>query len=188
MLMYYITFNSVTIKSSLTFHPYPHCKPPIIHIMASQLLCIAGSWNSQCRRKSTVSVTHKSERVMNSASARHRNFHHDQHSSRSHVKLVSSSPHLENEDHVKGKKNKFVQGRSEARERPRLGLWYLTSCISRILRKARAFYNEFCCDAIYDDGDDTIGMRGYNYEVMLVDPYFSIPVTPVTSHDNSIRY
>ncbi|KAK9928296.1 hypothetical protein M0R45_025439 [Rubus argutus] len=97
---------------------------------------------------------------MNSASTRHRNFHHDQHSSTNHVKLVSSSPHLENEDHVKGKKNKIVKGRSEARERPRLGLWYLTSCISHILRKARAFYNEFCCDAIYDDdGADTTGMQ-----------------------------
>lgn len=89
---------------------------------------------------------------------------------------------------MKGKKNKFAKGRSEAQEHRGLGLWYVTSCISHILRKARAFYNEFCCDAITDGGDDTTRRQGYNYEVMLVDPYFSIPITPFTSHDYSTKY
>lgn len=153
--------------------------------MASQFLCITASWNSQCRRKSTKSVSHKYERVMNSSSVRHRNYGHDQHSSRSHVKLESSSPRLENGDHVKRKESKFTKGRSDAQEHQRSGLWYVTSCISHILRKARAFYNEFCCDAIFYDVDDTTRMQGYNDEVMLVDAYFSIPIIPFTSHDYS---
>ncbi|KAF5735239.1 hypothetical protein HS088_TW15G00740 [Tripterygium wilfordii] len=52
-----------------------------------------------------------------------------------------------------------------------LGLWYMTSTISYILRKARAFYNEFCCDTF---DDPFVGTN----ELTLVDPYFGLPVVP----------
>lgn len=54
-----------------------------------------------------------------------------------------------------------------------LNLWYFASTISHILRKAKAFYNECCCDA-YEDGKIV--------EVTLVDPYFSMPALPCTSY------
>lgn len=46
-------------------------------------------------------------------------------------------------------------------------LWYMKCSISFILRKARAFYNEFCCDT-YVESNTMV--------VVDVDPYFSIPV------------
>ncbi|KAF2542867.1 hypothetical protein F2Q70_00034637 [Brassica cretica] len=45
--------------------------------------------------------------------------------------------------------------------------WYMKCSISYILRKARAFYNEFSCDACV--GSSTM---------VVVDPYFSVPVLP----------
>ncbi|XP_010434419.1 PREDICTED: uncharacterized protein LOC104718378 [Camelina sativa] len=45
-------------------------------------------------------------------------------------------------------------------------LWYMKCSISYILRKARAFYNEFCCDTYVESSSDMV----------VVDPYFSIPV------------
>ncbi|GLT74903.1 hypothetical protein SLA2020_466680 [Shorea laevis] len=61
-----------------------------------------------------------------------------------------------------------------ARELTRSRIWYLTSPISYILRKARAFCNEFCCDS-YNDR-----IRG-NEAMLLANPYFSIPVIPPPS-------
>ncbi|XP_006282736.2 uncharacterized protein LOC17878893 [Capsella rubella] len=46
-------------------------------------------------------------------------------------------------------------------------LWYMKCSISFILRKARAFYNEFCCDTYVEAGGSNM---------VVVDPYFSIPV------------
>lgn len=92
-----------------------------------------------------------------------------------HVKLESD------EEYVKGKKSKF-KGRFEAQEAARqLGFRYLTSCFSYILRKARAFYNEFAVM--------------HYLMVMIVKGHWdmmkscwwililSIPVTPFTSLD-----
>ncbi|KAG7542236.1 hypothetical protein ISN45_Aa07g022340 [Arabidopsis thaliana x Arabidopsis arenosa] len=44
-------------------------------------------------------------------------------------------------------------------------LWYMKCSISHILRRARAFYNEFCCDTYAESNT-----------MAVVDPYFSIPV------------
>ncbi|CAH8292366.1 unnamed protein product [Eruca vesicaria subsp. sativa] len=49
-------------------------------------------------------------------------------------------------------------------------LWYMKCSISFILRKARAFYNEFSCDT--SAGSSTM---------VLVDPYFSVPVLPYSN-------
>ncbi|KAJ0263599.1 Uncharacterized protein HA466_0039180 [Hirschfeldia incana] len=49
-------------------------------------------------------------------------------------------------------------------------LWYMKCSISFILRKARAFYNEFSCDT--SAGSSTM---------VVVDPYFSVPVLPYNS-------
>lgn len=107
-------------------------------------------------------------------SLQHRYFGH-QHNSLNHVKLESD------EEYVKGKKSKF-KGRFEAQEAARqLGFRYLTSCFSYILRKARAFYNEFAVM--------------HYLMVMIVKGHWdmmkscwwililSIPVTPFTSLD-----
>ncbi|KAG2318403.1 hypothetical protein Bca4012_055376 [Brassica carinata] len=45
--------------------------------------------------------------------------------------------------------------------------WYMKCSINYILRKARAFYNEFSCDTHV--GSSTM---------VVVDPYFSVPVIP----------
>ncbi|XP_010054918.2 uncharacterized protein LOC104443287 [Eucalyptus grandis] len=67
--------------------------------------------------------------------------------------------------------------RRRGRDPPRLlGLWYLGSSIKYILMKAKAFYNEFCCDAF----EDSLVVKN-DGAVSLVDPYFSIPVTPPPS-------
>ncbi|KAF8107614.1 hypothetical protein N665_0119s0076 [Sinapis alba] len=49
-------------------------------------------------------------------------------------------------------------------------LWYMKCSISFILRKARAFYNEFSCDTSV--GSSTMA---------VVDPYFSVPVLPYSN-------
>ncbi|CAN6913739.1 unnamed protein product [Brassica oleracea] len=49
-------------------------------------------------------------------------------------------------------------------------LWYMKCSISFILRKARAFYNEFSCDTSV--GSSTM---------VVVDPYFSVPVLPYSN-------
>lgn len=64
-----------------------------------------------------------------------------------------------------------------AREVLHLNLWYFTSTISHILRKAKAFYNECCCDAYEDEKMKKI-------EVISIDPYFSMPVLPYTTMAN----
>ncbi|KFK28600.1 hypothetical protein AALP_AA7G018600 [Arabis alpina] len=46
-------------------------------------------------------------------------------------------------------------------------LWYMKCSISYILRKARAFYNEFSCDTYAESST-----------MVEVDPYFSVPVLP----------
>ncbi|ESQ55432.1 hypothetical protein EUTSA_v10026404mg [Eutrema salsugineum] len=57
------------------------------------------------------------------------------------------------------------------REVARLSLlWYMKSSISFILRRARAFYNEFCCDTYVASST-----------MVVVDPYFSVPVLPFNS-------
>ena len=77
-----------------------------------------------------------------------------------------------NDDHVKGKKMKMKRKPKHwAQERSRLGFWYVTTSIRYILRKARAFYNEFCSEK-YDDHP-----KMFN-QVMIAEPYFSIPVIP----------
>ncbi|XP_057964871.1 uncharacterized protein LOC131155633 [Malania oleifera] len=54
------------------------------------------------------------------------------------------------------------------------GSWYLAPSLSSIARKARAFCDRFCCDA----SENPITSAK---EVVLVDPYFSIPVFPATA-------
>ncbi|CAA7054879.1 unnamed protein product [Microthlaspi erraticum] len=49
-------------------------------------------------------------------------------------------------------------------------LWYMKCSISYILRRARAFYNEFCCDTHVQSST-----------TFVVDPYFSVPVLPVNN-------
>ncbi|KAJ6415425.1 hypothetical protein OIU84_004256 [Salix udensis] len=72
------------------------------------------------------------------------------------------------------KLRKRKRDRGWGRELPRyLGLWFMSSSISYILRKSRAFYNEFCCDKYFDDSSSAMG-----HELMLADPYFSFPVIP----------
>ncbi|KAI3439732.1 uncharacterized protein J3R85_004370 [Psidium guajava] len=64
-----------------------------------------------------------------------------------------------------------------ARELPRLlGFRYLESSIRYILMEAKAFYNEFCHDA----SEDSLVVKNDEL-VSMVDPYFSIPVTPPPS-------
>lgn len=75
---------------------------------------------------------------------------------------------------VKGKKHN-LQSRKHGllpQEFLQLGLWYMASSISYILRKAKVFNNQCCRDAFKDS-------RMGN-QAMLVDPYFSIPVIPHT--------
>lgn len=69
------------------------------------------------------------------------------------------------------KRSSSSKARVQGTEVPRLGLVHLTASISHILRRARAFYNEFCCDA-YDEYDSSRSRS----QVMVVDPYFSMPV------------
>ncbi|GAY53495.1 hypothetical protein CUMW_149590 [Citrus unshiu] len=79
-----------------------------------------------------------------------------------------------NDAHVKGKKMKMKMKRKPkhwAQERSRLRFWYVTTSIRYLLRKARAFYNEFCSEK-YDDNPKVFK------QVMIADPYFSIPVIP----------
>lgn len=49
-------------------------------------------------------------------------------------------------------------------------LWYMKCSIRYILRRTRAFYNEFCCDTHVQSST-----------TVVVDPYFSVPVLPVNS-------
>lgn len=64
-----------------------------------------------------------------------------------------------------GKRRRWV------RDLSRLSAWYMASSISYILRKARAFYNELCCEN-YDDS-----FQG-NEAMLIANPYFSVPVIP----------
>ncbi|KAA0052276.1 hypothetical protein E6C27_scaffold207G001040 [Cucumis melo var. makuwa] len=57
-----------------------------------------------------------------------------------------------------------------------MNFWYFTSTISHILRKAKAFYNECCCDAYEDE-------RMFQ----SIDPYFSMPVLPYTTMANCLE-
>lgn len=60
---------------------------------------------------------------------------------------------------------------------PRMELWHVASSIRHVLRKAKAFCNELCCDA-YDDAR----IASSSPKEMRIDPYFSLPVvTPSTS-------
>ena len=84
----------------------------------------------------------------------------------------------------KGRRREKKQGRRRkttqfgaARQVLQWNMWYFTSTISYILRKAKAFYNECCCDAYEDE-------RMKRVEVAMVDPYFSMPVFPYTTMAN----
>ncbi|KAF8033464.1 hypothetical protein BT93_D2160 [Corymbia citriodora subsp. variegata] len=67
--------------------------------------------------------------------------------------------------------------RRQAQELPwLLGFGYLESSMRYILMKAKAFFNEFCCDAF----EDSLVVKN-DAVVSVVDPYFSIPVTPPPS-------
>ncbi|KAH0852020.1 hypothetical protein HID58_094285 [Brassica napus] len=64
-----------------------------------------------------------------------------------------------------------TKDRDLRREVAQLSLvWYMKCSISFILRKARAFYNEFSCDTSV--GSSTM---------VVVDPYFSVPVLPYSN-------
>ncbi|CAN8325255.1 unnamed protein product [Cochlearia groenlandica] len=70
------------------------------------------------------------------------------------------------QEHEKVSKHEDLRG-----EVARLSLlWYMKCSISFMLRKARAFYNEFCCDTHVPSSD-----------MVVVDPYFSVPVLPFSS-------
>ncbi|GAV88752.1 hypothetical protein CFOL_v3_32173, partial [Cephalotus follicularis] len=105
-----------------------------------------------------------------SVSSRSQNVHFRV-SSRRNIKLES---HLE-EEHEENMGEKYMPRKKKpghwALQFPRLGIWYMTSSISYILRKAKAFYNECCCDAF----EDPVLM---GKQVTLVDSYFSTPVVP----------
>ncbi|KAJ4729122.1 hypothetical protein OWV82_001952 [Melia azedarach] len=81
----------------------------------------------------------------------------------------------------KGENRKKMKQKQRARELPRLGFWWMRASISCILGKAKAFYNELCCDYCDTDtyNNNTTTTLILNHEqVMAVDPYFSIPVIP----------
>ncbi|KAG6633519.1 hypothetical protein CIPAW_12G053500 [Carya illinoinensis] len=92
---------------------------------------------------------------------------------------VRDEEHSNNGDVKAGYKHKLIQRRKHgvvARELlHRFGLCGLAAAfsISYILRKAKTFCHECCCDA---SKDSRVLMQGN--EVMLIDPYFSFPVIP----------
>ncbi|KAF8115080.1 hypothetical protein N665_0030s0121 [Sinapis alba] len=71
---------------------------------------------------------------------------------------------LSNCNRKDGKSTKYGDLRREVAQLS----WYMKCSISYILRKSRAFYNEFSCDTYV--GSSTM--------VVVVDPYFSVPVIP----------
>ena len=102
----------------------------------------------------------------------HRTFYEGQFATQITWKLNRNLTQQYNAD-VKGKKHN-LQSRKHGllpQEFLQLDLWYMASSICYILRKAKAFNNECCCDAFKDLRIN---------KVMLVDLYFSIPVIPHT--------
>ncbi|KAJ6388925.1 hypothetical protein OIU77_027301 [Salix suchowensis] len=87
---------------------------------------------------------------------------------------MENGPRAGDGEEMTGRRKKLrkrKRDRERGRELPRyLGLWFMSSSISYILRKSRAFYNEFCCDNYFDDSSSAMG-----HEMMLADPYFSFP-------------
>ncbi|CAK7355916.1 unnamed protein product [Dovyalis caffra] len=138
--------------------------------MATQFVCLTSLQLLKSKNRFTRTATH-GERVtkllsidQQSSSYRHTN---------NGVKSENSSGTVDGEEmNMPNKVQKRKRCRRWARELPRyLGLWYASSSISYILRKARAFYNEFCCDNFFDDSL----LMGHE---LLADPYFSFPVIP----------
>lgn len=73
---------------------------------------------------------------------------------------------VSNYNHKDGKSISVTKYGDLRHEVARLSLlWYMKCSISFILRKARSFYNEFCCDTYVESST-----------MVEVDPYFSIPV------------
>ncbi|KAL1224715.1 hypothetical protein V5N11_027877 [Cardamine amara subsp. amara] len=86
------------------------------------------------------------------------------------VEITSHQEHgkVSNINCKEGKSISETKYRDLRREVARLSLlWYMKCSISYILRKARAYYNEFCCDTYVESSSSTM---------VVVDPYFSVPV------------
>lgn len=118
----------------------------------------------------------KSHRRENSERKSSGHFSNDQHSSHYAYREVNGREQLGDGKGRRRRRRKMTQF-GAAREVLHLNLWYFTSTISHILRKAKAFYNECCCDAYEDE-------RMKKVEMALVDAYFSMPVLPYTTMAN----
>lgn len=135
--------------------------------MATQFDSLASLQLRKGKKQFTRSASH-GERVTKSLPADRRSSSYHRQYKANDVRLVNGSRAGDGKEMTKRKRD-----RGRARELPRyFGLWYMSSSISYILRKARAFYNEFCCDNYFDDSS----IRGH--ELVLADPYFSFPVIP----------
>ena len=55
----------------------------------------------------------------------------------------------------------------------RLGIGFLTSSVSYVLKKAKVLYYRLCCD--------TFKHPRMDFEASLVDAYFSVPVVSATT-------
>ncbi|KAF9685644.1 hypothetical protein SADUNF_Sadunf03G0075900 [Salix dunnii] len=141
--------------------------------MATQFDCHA---SLQLREKQLARRASHGERVIESLPIDHRSSSYCRHRNANDFKM-ENGPRAGDGEEMTGRRNKLrkrKRDRGRARELPRyLGLWFMSSSISYILRKARAFYNEFCCDNYFDDSSSAM-----RHEFMLADPYFSFPVIP----------
>ncbi|KAJ6943178.1 hypothetical protein NC652_008843 [Populus alba x Populus x berolinensis] len=141
--------------------------------MATQFDCLASLQLRKGKKQFTRSASH-GERVTKSLPADRRSSSYYRQYKANDVRLENCSRAGDGKEMTKRNKlEKRERDRGRARELPPyFGLWYMSSSISYILRKARAIYNEFCCDNYFDDSS----IRGH--ELVVADPYFSFPVIP----------
>ncbi|KAJ6347668.1 hypothetical protein OIU76_004197 [Salix suchowensis] len=148
---------------------------PLLSSMATQFDRLASLQLRKGKKQLARSASH-GERVIESLpSDRQSSSYYRQHRATD-VKM-ENGPRAGDGEEMTGRRKKLrkrKRDRGRGRELPRyLGLWFMSSSISYILRKSRAFYNEFCCDNYFDDSSSAMG-----HEMMLADPYFSFPVIP----------
>ncbi|XP_010536240.1 PREDICTED: uncharacterized protein LOC104811271 [Tarenaya hassleriana] len=168
--------------------------------MATQFINLA-----QFRKPETLNATHKilhkNSKPLSFKSVRGNTgsttHHHDQHIIHHHhhhpdLSVTEHHPfppseegHPTKDRKKKAKKRKSKGGNKYGEwggEVARITLWwYMKSSIRYILMKARAFYNEFSCDATTYDDESKLAMHfagGKGTAMMVVDPYFAIPVLP----------
>lgn len=141
--------------------------------MATQSDSLASLQLRKGKKQFTRSASH-GERVTKSLPADRRSSSYYRQYKANDVRLENGSRAGDGKEMTRRNKlQKRKRDRGWARELPRyLDLWYMSSSISYILRKARSFYNEFCCDNYFDDSSIT------GHELVLAGPYFSFPVIP----------